>query len=144
MKFFRVTKKDAETIVSLIEFLRDQYDVSVSSAHLENLLSDDRYYLFVATLKEKIVGYAIVFRFPAFTESGFLAYLYDIEVIKNQRNKGIRRRLVREILAELKKDGVTELWLGTSTDNAAGQALFTSTGGIKSGETFNDFIYKLT
>lgn len=144
MKIFRVKPKDTEIINSLIDFLKNQYDVSVSPEHLETFVSDDRTYLFIAQLKENIMGYTISFRFPAFTEKGFLAYLYDIEVVENQRKKGIGRRLVEESLAELKKDGATELWLGTATNNTAGQALFTSTGGEKSGETFNDFIYDLT
>lgn len=144
MEVFRVNKSDTETANSLIEFLENQYDVYVSAGHLDNFLSDDRTYLFVAQIDENIVGYSISYRFPNFTERGFLAYLYDIEVLENQRKHGIGRRLVEESLAELKKDGVTELWLGTATDNKAGQALFTKTGGEKSGETFNDFIYDLT
>ena len=47
------------------------------------------------------------------------------------------------LLRQLEDDDVGELWLGTATDNPAGQALFTSTGACKSGETFNDFIYEL-
>lgn len=144
MEVFRVKQKDSETIKSLIEFLKSQYDISVSLGHLKNFLSDDRTYLFIAILEENIIGYTICFRFPDFTEEGFLAYLYDIEVVETHRKKGIGRRLVEESLAELKKDGVTELWLGTATDNKAGQALFTATGGEKSGETFNDFTYDLT
>ena len=75
--------------------------------------------------------------------SGYLAYLYDIEVMENQRRKGIGRLLMEYLLAHLKSIGVTELWLGTATDNQPGQALFSSTGGIKSAETFNDFTFEL-
>ncbi|HRH41733.1 MAG TPA: hypothetical protein PKY82_08830 [Pyrinomonadaceae bacterium] len=38
--------------------------------------------------------------------------------MKTKEKKGIGRCLVEGILANLKKDGVTELWLGTSTDNS--------------------------
>ncbi len=50
---------------------------------------------------------------------------------------------MQTLLAHLKKDNVSELWLGTATDNKEGQALFTATGGVKSDETFNDFTYEL-
>lgn len=74
---------------------------------------------------------------------GDLAYLYDIEVLESQRRKGLGRNLMNKVLSHLKSIGIIELWLGTATDNIAGQALFSSTGGIKSGETFNDFTYEL-
>jgi hypothetical protein len=51
--------------------------------------------------------------------------------------------LIETLLTILKTDNVSELWLGTATNNFAGQALFTKTGGIQSDETFNDFIYEL-
>jgi ribosomal protein S18 acetylase RimI-like enzyme len=59
------------------------------------------------------------------------------------RRKGAGRLLINTLLTHLKSDGVTELWLGTATDNVGGQALFSSTGGIKSEETFYDFTYEL-
>jgi ribosomal protein S18 acetylase RimI-like enzyme len=69
--------------------------------------------------------------------------LYDIEVLEIYRGKGAGRLLIETMRSHLKSDGVNELWLGTAVDNIEGQALFSSTGGIKSGETFNDFTYEL-
>jgi hypothetical protein len=51
--------------------------------------------------------------------------------------------LIEALLTDLKADGVAELWLGTAPDNIAAHVFFSSTGGIKSGETFNDFSYEL-
>jgi predicted acetyltransferase len=69
--------------------------------------------------------------------------LYGNEVFEIHRRKGAGRLLIKTMLEYLKYDGLSELWLGTATDNADGQALFSATGGIKSSETFNDFTYEL-
>jgi hypothetical protein len=47
------------------------------------------------------------------------------------------------MLEHIKSDRVIEVWLGTPTDNVEGQALFSAMGGVKSGETFNDFAFEL-
>lgn len=144
MKAIKVGKDDTTTINFLIEHLINHADEKPTTAHLGTLLSDDRTYLFAVTSDENIIGYALAYRFPSLYASNYLAYLYDIEVLASHRRKGAGRILMETLLTNLKADGVTELWLGTATNNVEGQALFGSTGGIKSGETFNDFTYDLT
>lgn len=144
MKVIRVTKDEIATIDFIIANLIDNIEERTSSNQLQQLLTDDRSYLFAALLDEKVVGYALAYRFPSLYALNYLAYLYDIEVLVRYRRKGAGRLLMKTLLAHLKSDGVSELWLGTATDNVEGQALFSSTGGIKSNETFNDFTYELT
>lgn len=140
----KVTKGDTATVNSIIENLVGNADKKPSVNHLEKLLTDDRTYLLAATLNEKVVDYALAYRFPSLYSSDYLAYLYDIEVLADCRRKGAGRLLMETLLVHLKSNGVSELWLGTATDNIEGQALFRATNGLKSGETFNDFIYELT
>lgn len=140
---FKVQAGDRTVVQVIVDQLIDQEESLPSFEHLLKLLADDRTYLFAAVLDEVVIGYALAYRFPSLYESSFLAYLYDIEVLASHRRKGAGKLLVTTLLEELRLDGVGELWLGTATDNAEGQALFSSTGGIKSGETFNDFVYTL-
>jgi len=100
-------------------------------------------YIYIAESENELLGYVYAFRFPSLYSDDFLAYLYDIEVKKEFRQKGVGKKLVTELKRELKKDGVSELWLGTATDNISGQALFSKTGGVKSDETFNDFTFDI-
>ncbi len=129
---------------SIMDNLIEDSDEKPSAKHLEKLLTDDRTYLLAAVLDNKVIGYALAYRFPSLYASDYLAYLYDIEVLEVYRRKGAGRLLMETLLTHLKSDGVSELWLGTATDNIEGQALFSATGGIKSGETFNDFTFELT
>jgi ribosomal protein S18 acetylase RimI-like enzyme len=112
-------------------------------SHLENLIADDRSYLFVAIVNDNVVGYALAYRFPSLYSADNLAYLYDIEVLPSQRKKGVGHKLIENILANLKADGVTELWLGTATDNTTAQAFLKATGAERSEERFFDYTYSL-
>lgn len=146
IKIIKVSKKDLTVIDDLIVNLinnDDNTDAPPSNKNVETMLDDDRSYLFAAIINSTVVGYALAYRFPSLYSEGFLAYLYDIEVLQTHRRKGVGKLLIEAMLADLKLDGVKELWLGTAVDNAEGQGLFSSTGAEKSGEIFNDYTYHL-
>lgn len=143
MEVLKVERDDTKIIDFIIENLIDNSNEKPSAVHLETLLTDDRTYLLAAIIDNKVVGYCLAYKFPSLYTTDYLAYLYDIEVLEKYRRKGVGRLLIETLLTHLKCDGVTELWLGTAINNVGGQALFSSTGGIRSGETFNDFTYDL-
>ncbi|MEN9613677.1 MAG: hypothetical protein RLZZ628_4491 [Bacteroidota bacterium] len=143
MKVVQVRQTDSSIIHAIMDTLLNDAEEKPSINHLKKLLSDDRTYVLAALLDDVVIGYILAYRFPSLYASNYLAYLYDIEVLAAHRKKGAGRLLMETLLHILKSDDVSELWLGTATDNLAGQALFSATGGIKSDETFNDFIYEL-
>ena len=138
----RLTNTDTSLIQNLIDdFLT--VEESPTLEHLTNALQDDRTYLYVAKTDQQIIAYCLVYKFPSIYSTHNLAYLYDIEVLQEFRQNGIGRALINKLKEQLTKDKVNELWLGTSTGNISGQALFSKTGAEKSNETFNDFTYEL-
>lgn len=146
MEIKRVEKSDLTVLEDLIENhidSSDHLDERPTYETLERLLEDDRSYLLVVLIDEKVVGYTLAYRFPSLYASGDMAYLYDIDVVPEHRQKGVGRLLIETVKTYLSRDGVTEAWLGTAVNNWAAQGLFTSTGGIKSGETFYDYTYVL-
>ncbi len=146
MQIIKVSKSDLDIINDILINhidISDKKESLPSLTHLQTLLDDNRSYLFAAIKENFVVGYALAYRFPSLYTSGYLTYLYDIEVSINYRRKGIGKLLIETILEHLKPDNVSELWLGTGIDNTGGQALFRSTGAIKSEEVFNDYTYYL-
>lgn len=146
MKVIKVKKDDLGIINKILTHHIDSIDKRQSSpllSHLEKLLDDDRSYLFAAISNDTVAGYTLAYRFPSLYAPEYLAYLYDIEVSPEYRRKGIGRLLVETLLAHLRLDDVKEVWLGTAVDNVEGQGLFSSTGAMKSDETFNDYTYYL-
>ncbi|MBD0333133.1 MAG: GNAT family N-acetyltransferase [Chitinophagaceae bacterium] len=147
VEVIKVNKNDLSIITYILTNLIDASDKKgelPTSSYLKVFLDDDRTYLFAAIIDGIVVGYVLAYRFPSLYASEFLAYLYDIEVLPIHRRKGVGRLLVESLKAQLKSDGVKELWLGTAVDNIEGQSFFSSTGAIKSDETFNDYTYYLT
>ena len=112
-----------------------------SIIHLENFLYDERCYLLAASVNHEVVGFILAYRFPSFHATENVAYLYDLEVLPQNRRSGIGRSLVNEMISELKADNVKEIWLGTAIENVAAQNLFNSTGAQKEEETFYEYIY---
>ena len=127
----------------IVDNLMENSEQGKSEPNLDRLLSDDRTYLMAATVDDEIIGYALAYRFPSLYGPGHMAYLYDIEVVGMHRRKGAGRLLINSILKALKNDEVEELWLGTGTDNVEAQALYESTGAVKSTEAFHDYTYTL-
>ena len=147
MNIIKVGKAD---LLVLNEILSNHIDSSdrkearPTLTHLQTLLDDDRSYLFAALKGKFVVGYVLAYRFPSLYASEYLAYLYDIEVSENHRREGIGKLLIKTVLEHLRIDNVKELWLGTGVENEEGQALFSSTGAVKSQEAFNDYTYYLS
>jgi ribosomal protein S18 acetylase RimI-like enzyme len=148
MHIIKVGKSDMDIIHDILIHhidASDKKDAIPAISHLHTLLDDDRSYLFAAVdAHSGVVGYALAYRFPSLYAPEYLAYLYDIEVSEHHRRKGIGTLLIKTILEHLKVDKVKELWLGTGIDNQEGQALFRSTGAIKSQEVFHDYTYYLS
>ena len=138
----RITLDSPQYLAAVMQLV-DKEDVGPSPLHLQNLLADDRTYLLAALIDGGVIGYALAYRFLSLYASTQMVYLYDIDVIEQHKRKGAGRMLVETVKDIAKRDGVTELWLGTGTDNKEGQGLFSATGGVKTGETFNDYTYYL-
>jgi ribosomal protein S18 acetylase RimI-like enzyme len=147
MEIRKVKSSDHEVIH---ELLANHIDVEENESrpptfsHIQNLADDKRCYLFAAIHIDKVVGYALAYRFPSLYALGDMAYLYDIDVIPEFRCRGIGRQLTENLITALKSDDVRELWVGTGVENKGGQALFSSTGAVKTAETFNDYTYYLS
>lgn len=145
MKVVRLQQKDKAMAGYIIDRLVEKEAGGPTPEAVQNLLTDERTYLFAAvSAKEEVIGYALAYHFPALYRPGRLAYLYDIEVVETHRRKGAGRLLIETVLRYLKADGVTEMWLGTDADNEAAQALYSATGGQRSEGAFYDFTYHLT
>ncbi|HEV7783252.1 MAG TPA: GNAT family N-acetyltransferase [Chitinophagaceae bacterium] len=142
----KVSKEDTMLINDIITHYIEDPDEGSQPAtldHIQKLVGDNRSCLFAAILNDEVVGYTLAYHFPSLYATENIGYLYDIEVREDHRKKGIGRMLVEAVTAQLEKEGVKELWLGTAIDNWAGQALFSSTGAARTDETFYDYTYYL-
>ena len=75
---------------------------------------------YIALIDDKVIGRLdaslIVTRYNGLIES---AYLDWIAVLKSQRRKGVAQLMVKALLSDLKKKGITELIVLTATNEEA-------------------------
>jgi len=138
-----IKKTDQEIMVQLSQYLINSGE-SANFESIQRLASDDRSYLFALIEDAELIGYTLAYRFPSLYNTKDLAYLYDVDVAPAFRNRGYGKQLITSLLAHLQPEGVEEVWLGTSIDNAHAQKLFESTGGLKSGVSFFEYFYTLS
>jgi ribosomal protein S18 acetylase RimI-like enzyme len=141
----RLAPPDAAELARALEILMpaDQRETDVGAAahvaHLERALAAPNCYVFLASRAGTPVGYVSAYRFPRLDHASDQVYLFDIEVAAAERRRGIGRRLVEELFAACRADGVTWAWAGTARENAAAQRLFAATGGERVGETYVEY-----
>ena len=144
MEIKRLGTDDILIAANILENYRDSPDnVLPSKEHINSLLENSTCYVIAALETDHPIGFALAYSFPSFQIEERIAYLYDIEVLPDHRNKGIGKQLINNLLMHLGKDGVKEIWLGTGVTNIPGQKLFTSTGAKKKEEIFFEYFYPL-
>jgi GNAT superfamily N-acetyltransferase len=115
----------------------------VSVAEIGRALSDVRCYLLVATQESRQVGLLCAYRFPDLTSGGEIVYLYDIEVVAEQRQRGFGAELIRALVKCCKADHVKLIWAGTGTSNAAARRAFEVTGAELEGASYAEYEWNL-
>src|SRR5262249_52065521 len=99
-----------------------------SVAYLARALADSDVYVFAAFEGKRPMGFVSAYRFPSLTKQCDLVYIYDVYVAAADQDRGVGRRLMDRMIAECRKDGVAEAWVGTDLDNRAAQRLYVSAG----------------
>lgn len=112
-------------------------------AHFARALADPAVYVFAAFEGERPAGFVSAYRFPSLTEECDLVYIYDVYVAPEDQASGVERRLMDSVIAECRRDGATEAWVGTDLDNHAAQRLFMAAGATGAGQDYIQFEFDL-
>jgi len=112
-------------------------------AHLARALDDPVVYVFAAFEAGRPAGFVSAYRFPSLTKACDLVYIYDVYVAPTDQDRGVGRRLMDSVIAQCRKDGVAEAWVGTDLDNQAAQRLFVTAGASSPGEEYIQFEFDL-
>lgn len=104
------------------------FDYPVNPHSLAAFLKDPRHVMYLAVDSEQVVGMAsgVEYFHP---DKPPQLWINEVGVAATHRRQGIGRRLVRALMQEAQQRGCQAAWLGTESDNHAGQACFGSVGG---------------
>jgi ribosome-binding factor A len=113
----RLTAADAELMQDIVATLpvpkwRDERLPGLR--HLESAPADRGVFVFAAFEGKRPAGFVTGYRFPSLTKECDLVYIYDVYVVPNDRRRGIGRKLMDRVLAECRRGGVAEGWVGAT------------------------------
>jgi ribosomal protein S18 acetylase RimI-like enzyme len=113
--------------------LRDDTNTrnGLSLAYLENFLSNERHYLFVAIENKQVVGFLLAYRLQRIDRNQDAMFFYEIEVEESFRNRGVGSALIERLKEECRKENIMKMWVETNRSNLPAMKLYGKTGGIE-------------
>jgi ribosomal protein S18 acetylase RimI-like enzyme len=111
------------------------FDHEINPQYLEAFLGDPRHIMYLAVDSRVVVGMASAVEYFHPDKPPQL-WINEVGVALNYRKRGIGRQLVQKLVASAKDRGCVYAWLGTSTDNIAAQACFSSVPKVKASQPF--------
>lgn len=104
------------------------FDEPVDPSRLRAYLAEPGHLLLLALDGDLVVGQcaAVVHRHP---DKAADLYVDEVGVAPSHQRRGIARLLMEAMLAEGRRRGCEEAWLGTEPDNEAARALYAGLGG---------------
>ena len=121
----------------------DLFDGPPNPAGLRDFLSDPRCYLLLACLGETPVGFLRAYELPQVRRAGRIMFLYEIGVASAHRRSGVAAAMIRVLLGACRSRRMTKMFVVTEESNAAGMALYRSTGGRRPARDDVVFVYDL-
>jgi GNAT superfamily N-acetyltransferase len=129
----QLDKKDTDLALDAVNSIKLKGDLaarkSLSAEYLYDFLSNDRNYVFVAMESGQAVGLLYSYRLQRIDRKQDSMLLYEVEVDKKFRNKGVGSRLIEELKEVCKKENIMKMWVGTNRSNLPAMRMYAKTGG---------------
>tara|TARA_R110002049_G_scaffold20717_13_gene75970 strand:+ start:2099 stop:2545 length:447 start_codon:yes stop_codon:yes gene_type:complete len=113
----------------------DVFDNAIDPVQLQAFLDDPRHIMFLAVEEQSVVGMASAVEYFHPDKPPQL-WINEVGVTAAHRRRGIGRSLVAALLDVARQRGCVYAWLGTDSDNVAGQACFDSVPGGEQPQPF--------
>lgn len=126
---------DSTNVYLLNECTHDVFDYAIDSRQLTAFIEDPRHMMTIAVENETVVGMASGVECFHPDKQPHL-FINEVGVAPTHRRQGIGRELVIALIEFARERGCTCAWLGTDSDNVAGQACFGSVPGASEPQAF--------
>ena len=120
----------------------DVFDHDLEPEFVEEFLGDPRHHIVVALEGSSVVGMASGVHYVHPDKAAQL-FVNELGVAPTHHRQGIGRKLVEALLAEGRKLGCSEAWVGTEVGNTAARGLYAASGGVEDSEPFIQFTFPL-
>jgi len=126
IRVLRASEHDTESVSQALSGLYHREPAGVKE--LAASLRDPSFVLFLAYSEGSGVGYLHA-ELLSRLDGERMLLIYDVEVDKRHRRRGVARELMRTALRFAEDSGVARSWLLTEPDNLAARGLYDSLGG---------------
>lgn len=113
-------KNDLELFMELIRLFEEVFEMknfkTPNSKHLENLLQQESFNVFVALMNNKVTGGLTTYVLEQYYSEKPLAYIYDLAVSTNMQRKGIGKQLIRATKQYYRDKGFEEVFVQAEQD----------------------------
>lgn len=121
IKTSKLNKTDIEDFLKLLSVFIDVFNckdfIPPTEKHLQTLLNNDNFLVFVATVDSKIIGGLTAHVLGNYYSEKRSAYIYDLAVTANFQRKGIGSLLIATFNEYCLKNNFYEVFVQAETDD---------------------------
>ena len=140
----RIRRLDASDASLVREISRTFKGSARSDGELRTYLDNPANYFLVAEAGREVAGFLTAYRLERADRAAGQMFVYEVEVDRPARRRGVGSALLREIQEIARREGMFEAFVLTSRGNDAARKLYASTGGIVEDDAAVLFVYPLT
>jgi aminoglycoside 3-N-acetyltransferase I len=117
----KLNQTDIGDFTDLIKIFEDVFEwenfIIPKSKHLQRLLDDSNFLVFVGKVDTKVVGGLTAHTLHRYDTEKPSAYIYDLGVITDLQRKGIGKLLLKNLNNYCNKNGFNEVFVQAETDD---------------------------
>lgn len=129
----KVTAQESGLFIELLRVFEAEFEMDdfrlLSPAYLQQLLQQERFWVFVAMVDEAVVGGLTAHVLPQYYTKSPQVYLYDLAVSRDYQRRGVGRQLVAEITAYCRPLGIDQVFVQADGGDQDAIDFYRATGG---------------
>jgi len=128
----KLSYRDIDSFIELMDVFEEVFEMKnfelPGNDHLEELLSKDDFFVFVARSEGTIVGGLTAYSLMQYFSESPLLYIYDVAVMRRYQRKGIGKKLMLGIKDYCSEIGINEIIVQADETDEHAIEFYQSTG----------------
>ena len=116
----RITSSEPEKMLELLQVFHEAFEsdkAEVTSEYLQGLLSQPHFWVYTFEQKSKVLGGFTGFVLPRYYQETAEFFIYDIAVLPSEQRKGIGHQLLKVLMDDCLKNGISEVFVDASEED---------------------------
>ncbi|MDX2247891.1 MAG: GNAT family N-acetyltransferase [Bacteroidia bacterium] len=126
----RLTNREVEDFIGLLNVYQEVFEGEtylLDPSHLQKLLNNDRFMVWVAKLENRVIGGLTVHILDRYDSVKPSAYIYDLGVLTEHQRKGIGKKLINSLREYCVQSDFEEMFVQAETEDTHAVNFYRST-----------------